>query len=132
MSFGKDLSKEFENLVRSKKFTEFQLCTKLEDTFINLSSIHEMYVEVIHGSKSMVEFEYKANYISSITPGVKKKCELGDMLFIVFSKKKKQIRLMYMQNRQNRKSFLCRYDSTRFTEKETYYFIIKVTKMCFW
>lgn len=100
VSFGKELSKEFEKLVNGKSFSEIKLCTKLEDAFINLSSSHSMLVEVIHGSKSMVEFEYNASYISTIPYPINKRCELGDMLFIVFSKKNDTIRLMYMQNKK--------------------------------
>lgn len=99
MSFGKNLSKEFKRLTNGEDCGEIQLCTKLEDAFINLRTKYPMLVEIIHGNKSIVEFMYEADYISEILKPVEKKCELGDMLFIVFSKNEGVFRLTYMQNK---------------------------------
>lgn len=99
MNFGKELAKEFKILTKGNKCGEVELFTKLEDSIINLSTKYPMLVEIIHGSKSIVKFNYEANYINKIQTPIVKECELGDMLFITFSKNKKIFRLMYMQNK---------------------------------
>lgn len=102
MKFGELLEKEFNLLTKGGKYSEVQLITKLEDSIKIMSEKAPMLVEIIHGNKSLVEFEYEYHYISKISPPVNKKCELGDMLYIVFSKKKRLFRIMYMQNKMGK------------------------------
>lgn len=104
MSFGMDLSKEFYRFTSRIFSDEVTLFTKLEDSFINLKTIYPNYsLDIIHGAKSFVEFEYNGTYISTITTPQLITRELADMFFITFSPSKKEIRLMYMQNKKGTK-----------------------------
>jgi len=98
MAFGNDLSKEFNRLTSKHFYTEEVLFAKLQDSFINLGS--KYVIDIIHGRKSFVTFDYNSGYLSSIRPPQEKICELSDLLFIVWSNKKEEIRLMYMQNKR--------------------------------
>lgn len=51
MSFGNDLTKEFQKLTRNGESQEVELITKLKDAFINLAN----------GSRNIVDFEYNAS-----------------------------------------------------------------------
>lgn len=100
MSFGKDLTKEFQKLTRNGEFQELELITKLQDAFINLANVKYHYaIDIIHGSRSIVDFKYNASWIRNISAGDTITRELSDMMFLVFSKRCKCIRLMYMQNK---------------------------------
>lgn len=98
MAFGNDLSKEFNRLTSKHFYSEEVLFAKLQDSFINLGS--KYVIDIIHGRKSFVTFDYNSGYLSSIRPPQEKTCELSDLLFIVWSNKKEEIRLMYMQNKR--------------------------------
>ena len=101
MSFGKDLTKEFQKLTRNGEFQEVELITKLQDAFINLANGKYHYaIDIIHGSRSLVDFEYNAAWIRNISAGDTITRELSDMMFLVFRKRCKCIRLMYMQNKK--------------------------------
>lgn len=101
MSFGSDLSNQFHMLAGQHFADEVVLFTKLQDAFINLSCGKYHYaIDIIHGSKSMVDFQYSTSWISSLMRGSIVTRELSDMMFIVFSSRKNQIRLMYMQNKK--------------------------------
>lgn len=105
MYFGKDLSDEFHKLTKSGEYQEVELITKLQDAFINLANSNYHYaLDIIHGNRSMVDFQYNANWATDIHMGVVCRCELSDMLFIVFSEADDQIRLMYMQNKKGKTS----------------------------
>lgn len=111
MGFGSLLSQEFKNLTNGHFSSEKTLFTKLEDAFIHLSSIcsikyHVDYaVDIIHGTKSHVDFKYNGTYIGSITPPQIRRKELADLMFIVFSPRKREIRLTYMQNKKGATSY---------------------------
>ena len=101
MSFGKDLSLEFKKLANGGHYGEVELFTKLQDALINLRSSKYGYeIDLIHGSRSQVQFVNNSTWVTGIAPGSTQQCELADMMFIVFSDAKKQIRLMYMQNKK--------------------------------
>ena len=101
MSFGKDLSHEFQKLTQNGEFQEVELITKLQDAFINLAKGKYHYaIDIIHGSRSFVDFEYNASWLQNVSSGETFTRELSDMMFLVFSKKHKHIRLMYMQNKK--------------------------------
>lgn len=101
MSFGKDLSYEFQKLTQNGEFQEVELITKLQDAFINLANGKYHYaIDIIHGSRSFVDFEYNAPWLQNVSSGETFTRELSDMMFLVFSKKHKHIRLMYMQNKK--------------------------------
>ncbi len=101
MSFGELLSKEFIELTKDGDFCEVELFTKLQDSFINISKHYPGVVEVIHGRKSFVDFKCTATtYMPASFVGVEFTRELSDMMFIVFSKSKNDIRLMYLQNKK--------------------------------
>lgn len=107
MSFGDELSREFYRLSGRIFNTEEVLFTKLEDAFINLSVKYSGYkTEIIHGARSMVKFEYTGSCVSSVAWGSTVERELSDLMFIVFSKKKCQIRLCYMQNKRADSGFV--------------------------
>ncbi len=100
MTFGELLSKEFNKLTKDGKFCEVELFTKLQDAFINLSIEYPGTIEIIHGDRSFVNFECTAAYVPKTFIGTTVTRELSDMMFIVFSKFKKDIRLMYLQNKK--------------------------------
>ena len=111
MSFGDLLSQEFDRLTEVYFSEEKILFAKLEDAFINLShmcssSYNVRYgIDIIHGHKSFVDVEYNGTFISSITTPKNIKKELADMMFVVFSNKKREIRLSYMQNKKGANNY---------------------------
>ena len=105
MSFGEILAQEFNNLTGGCFSEEKILFAKLEDAFFNLRSTCKMHkidyaIDIIHGSKSFIDFEYNGVNISSITPPQSTTKELADMMFIVFSARKRELRISYMQNKK--------------------------------
>ena len=106
MSFGDDLSNEFLNLTKNIFSNEVSLFTKLQDAFINLSNYYsnKYEINIIHGNKSFVEFKFNSSWVFSIAFGSKMTKELADMMFIVFSEKKNEIRITYMQNKKGNSS----------------------------
>jgi len=100
MTFGELLSKEFNKLTKDGTFCEVELFTKLQDAFINLSIEYPGTIELIHGDRSLVDFECTATYVPKEFIGTTVTRELSDMMFIVFSKEKNAIRLMYLQNKK--------------------------------
>ena len=105
MSFGNLLAEEFHKLTKGSFGTEIELFVNLKDAFIVLGDKYQGLVQIIHGRSSFVDFNYYHDYISTITDPEIKTCELGDMLFIIYSKKKKTTRLMYMQNKKGTDSW---------------------------
>lgn len=100
MSFGSELSCEFQRLTGNVFYKEVDLFTKLQDALINLNN-NKLVVDIIHGHKSFVDFQYNSSSVTTIAAGSTVRRELSDMLFIVFSQKHgHQIRLMYMQNKK--------------------------------
>ena len=113
MSFGSELSSEFQNYTNGIFYGEVQLFTKLQDALANMkyNSKFDRAIDIIHGSKSFVEFKHDAKYITNPLPGGIKTRELSDMLFVVFKTRgqaQREIRLMYMQNKKGD-------NSTKFT-----------------
>lgn len=105
MCFGNDLACEFQKLIRNGKYQEVELITKLQDALINLANEKYHYaIDIIHGERSMVEFQYNENWVAGLPMGTMCKCEMSDMMFIVFSEKHDDIRLMYMQNKKGKSS----------------------------
>lgn len=105
MSFGRELSDNFQKLTNGIFEDEIVLFTKLQDAFLNLKhySKYNVAIDIIHGSKSCVEFQHDASYISKPAVGCTFKRELSDLLFVVFSAKKElEIRIMYMQNKRGK------------------------------
>lgn len=101
MCFGKDLSNEFHKLTKNGEYQEVELITKLQDAFINLANGKYHYaIDIIHGSRSFADFQYNAPWLQNVSSGETFTRELSDMMFLVFSKKHKHIRLMYMQNKK--------------------------------
>lgn len=102
MSFGTDLSKEFHKLTNGVMLDEVCLFTKLQDTFINLkaNSKYHSAIDIIHGNKSLVEFKFNSSWASKITPRQSVIRELADMLFVIYSPRKRIIRITYMQNKK--------------------------------
>lgn len=106
MSFGLDLSNEFQKLTNGVFYPEVDLFYKLQDSFINIKHKYSKYstaIDIIHGSKGQVKFIYNGSYISTILAGTEQQRELADMLFVVFSSHINQIRLMYLQNKKGKK-----------------------------
>ena len=103
MSFGADLSQEFHKLTHNVKFDEVCLFTKLQDAFINLKSSNSTYqyaIDIIHGHKSHVDFKFNNTWVSTTTYGKPVTRELADMMFVIYSHQKNQIRITYMQNKR--------------------------------
>lgn len=102
MSFGKDLSNEFYKLTRNVKFDEVDLFTKLQDAFINLKSMnsYQYAIDIIHGAKSYVDFNFNSHWVSNILFGASKTRELADVLFVIYSPCRDIIRITYMQNKK--------------------------------
>lgn len=103
MSFGRELSDRFQKFTGGYFESELVLFTKLQDAFIELQQFSKYHgaIDIIHGSKSYVEFEHNATYVSNPSSGGKVKKELSDLLFVVFSTKNGlKIRIMYMQNKK--------------------------------
>lgn len=102
MSFGKDLSTEFLTLTHNVMLDEVSLFTKLQDAFINLKtrSAYEYAIDIIHGSKSYVDFDFNSTWASNIIKGKNVRRELADMMFVIYSLKQDQIRITYMQNKK--------------------------------
>ena len=103
MSFGTDLSKEFHKLTQNVKFNEVCLFTKLQDAFINLRSINPTYqyaIDIIHGHKSYVDFHFNSTWVSTTPYGKSVTRELADVMFVIYSHQKNQIRITYMQNKR--------------------------------
>lgn len=85
--FGDDLSFQFNLLTEGVFLDEVCLFTKIQDAFINLKNGKYNYaIDIIHGSKSFVNFENHSSLVSSLKTGSKIKRKLSDMMFIVFSK----------------------------------------------
>lgn len=106
MSFGFDLYSAFQNLTNGIFDHEVVLIYKLQDSFLNIKNYYPNYsaaIDIIHGSKGQVKFTYNGSAISSISTGTVMQRELADMLFIVFSSKKSEIRLMYLQNKKGKR-----------------------------
>ena len=103
MSFGNLLAEEFHKLTKGSFGTEIELFVNLKDAFIVLGDKYPGLIQIIHGRSSFVDFDYNCDYISTITSPKRKTCELGDMLFIIYSKEKKITLLMYMQNKKGYK-----------------------------
>lgn len=121
MGFGKELSDEFQKLSKGRKYNECQLFTKLEDSFIQLSTNYPFQYEitVLHGYEGQVRYENSNYYVfRKRATGVKTllgytceilgvlpilpvqkefQCELSDLAFIVYSKE--GIKVTYMQNK---------------------------------
>ncbi len=103
MSLGTDLSKEFHKLTKNVKFDEVCLFTKLQDAFINLKSNNPTYqyaIDIIHGKKSHVDFDFNCNWVSQFSYGQGVTRELADMMFVIYSHRQNQIRITYMQNKK--------------------------------
>lgn len=104
MSFGTDLSKEFSKLTNNVMLDEVCLFTKLQDAFINLKSSGtcQYNIDIIHGNTSFVDFNFNSTWVSTIPLGQSVTRELADMMFVIYSKRKNQIRITYMQNKKGR------------------------------
>ena len=102
MSFGTDLSKEFQKLTNNVMLDEVCLFTKLQDSFINLksSSTYQYAINIIHGNKSLVDFNFNSSWVSTISYGQSVTRELADMMFVIYSQQLNQIRITYMQNKK--------------------------------
>ena len=101
MSFGEDLYNDFISLVNIND-DEIQLVRNLQNAFVLLSKTkYSYYVDVIHGYKSFVDFKNKSNFVSSISIGAQVTRELGDMMYIVYSNKRQELRISFMQNKKN-------------------------------
>lgn len=102
MSFGTDLSKEFHKLTNNIQLDEVCLFTKFQDAFINLksSSTYQYAIDIIHGNKSFVDFNFNSTWVSTFSFGKNVKRELSDMMFVIYSYSKNQIRITYMQNKK--------------------------------
>ena len=102
MSFGTDLSKEFYKLTNNVMLDEVCLFTKLQDAFINLksSSTYQYAIDIIHGNKSFVDFNFNSTWVSTMSYGQSVTRELADMMFVIYSHKRNQIRITYMQNKK--------------------------------
>lgn len=113
MSFGTDLSQEFRKLTQNAKFDEVCLFTKLQDAFINLKSSNPTYqyaIDIIHGHKSHVEFHFNSTWVSTTPYGTPVTRELADMMFVIYSHQKRQIRITYMQNKRGVSDYKFRAD----------------------
>lgn len=103
MSFGKDLSTDFQRFTSGVFYPEEELFCKLQDAFLVLKHYYLQYryaIDIIHGRRSHVGFTYTGSTISSIRPGTTKTKEMADMMFVVLSKKSSEIRLTYLQNKK--------------------------------
>ena len=107
MSFGKDLSIEFEKLTAGVFYPEEDLFCKFQDALLALKNHYPKYryaVDIIHGRKSHVDFAYKGSAISSISYGTTKTKEMADMMFVVLGNRFSEIRLTYLQNKKGSSS----------------------------
>jgi len=99
MSFGKALEIDFYSnytaLTPTKthrgKKGELFLIDCLKQAMDNTAKKHNVKTKVIHGNKSMTDFQ--------LTCGCPAKNELGDMLFVVYDVKKRIGRVLVMQNK---------------------------------
>lgn len=99
MSFGSKLEQIFCSFTEGKKLNEIELFTKLEDSFVSLkNSCPEYEISIIHGRRSHVSFEVVGDYVRC-KKGTVVTRELADMMFIVVSPEKKEIRLLFLQNK---------------------------------
>lgn len=99
MSFGTELKEKFDILTKGSKYIEVELFTKLQDALILLEKKYGPYgIKLIHGNRSKVTFTVSSNHVHG-TKGTTKKRELADMLFIVMSPSKREIRLFFLQNK---------------------------------
>lgn len=73
--------------------------TKLQDSLLELAKIYPTlcHCELIHGGRSDVVFDERSHWVTGVGPTCQK--ELADILFVVYSKKKRMIRLCFMQNK---------------------------------
>ena len=107
MSFGKDLSIEFEKLTAGVFYPEEDLFCKFQDAFLAIKYHYPKYqyaVDIIHGKKSHVDFVYNGSAISSIPHGTTKTKEMADMMFVVLGNRSREIRLTYLQNKKGSSS----------------------------
>ena len=121
MSFGKDLSTDFQRFTSGVFYPEEELFCKLQDAFLVLKHYYLQYryaIDIIHGRRNHVGFTYTGSTISSIRPGTTKTKEMADMMFVVLSKKSSEIRLTYLQNKKGT-------SSTRFKADLLQLFLLK-------
>ena len=101
MSFGDDLLHEFrEEQKIDKDRNEVALFRCLNHALVNIKRYHKNYtIAELHGKKGEVAY-YNTVSLSRISGEVNKSnCEMSDLVFIVYSKYKKECRLTYMQNK---------------------------------
>lgn len=106
MGLGTDLKDEFKKLTKNAKYNEAELFTKLQDSFIELSckTTTGYNISLIHGDRSKVEFAISNSWISTISCGTRKQCELADMLFLIYDVKKAECRMFFMQNKNDERA----------------------------
>lgn len=104
MGFAADLKDKFQYLARcgeDKGFYEIELVTKLQDSLLEMSELYPMYChsEIIHGTRSGVEFAEKSHWVTGSGPICKK--ELADILFVIYSRSRRMFRICFMQNKRS-------------------------------
>jgi hypothetical protein len=93
MSFGTDLSREFRALTTPGSSTrEIDLFRNLIAAMQKISSYP---VAEIHGNKYQVTYTETKGWFSKTPP----RCELGDVCIIAYSKRKKEARIVIVQNK---------------------------------
>lgn len=108
MSFGDDLIYYFseeQDKFKSRDEVSLFRCFKrgfCEAIKKNKKSYH---IDELHGINGRVGYinDSKLESLSGIASTVKSNCEMSDLIFIIYSKSKKECRLTYMQNKLEKK-----------------------------
>lgn len=108
MSFGDDLAlyfnKEQKHCVNKNEVPLFRC---FEVGFCKAIEVNKKiyYIDELHGSKGRVGYvnDIKLNNLSGVAVTKKSNCEMSDLIFLIYSKSKKECRLTYMQNKLEKK-----------------------------
>lgn len=108
MSFGDDLAfyfnKEQTHCVNKNEVPLFR-CFEVGFCKAAKKNKKIYYIDELHGSKGRVGYvnDIKLNNLSGVAVAKKSNCEMSDLVFIIYSKSKKECRLTYMQNKLEKK-----------------------------
>lgn len=108
MSFGDDLACSFlQEQEIFKKRDEVTLFRCLKRGFCETVKRNKKvyHVDELHGKIGMVGYinDLKLESLSGVAVTEKSNCEMSDLIFIIYSKSKKECRLTYMQNKLEKK-----------------------------
>ena len=70
------------------------------DEYKKFNKAYQYAIDIIHGKKSFVDFNFNSTWVSTFSFGKNVKRELSDMMFVIYSHQQHQIRITYMQNKR--------------------------------